>query len=565
MTESMVSRRGFLTAGAAVLAGAAAAGIAGCAPQSPANQGGGDAATLAATGAGAIPETWDEEADVIVVGFGGSGIVASMAAQDAGASVIVLEKDTMKNGGNMGRSSGCLHDSPGADVDEWVERYVHATLQCGASAEEIRPVLEEASAIMDWITDDYGVAIDWVDQPTDGHTHPSFQHEGYPVSGKSGLSLFNDLNTAAEARGIDVRLDTPATRLVQDPATKEILGVVAEVKGKETYFKAKRGVVMATGGYERNPRMFYDYNLPGIHLIGGGNPMNTGDGFPMVMEVGADLWHMNEFHYGGMGFPAPSRELHQATSPEKGTFGSRVTEPHIFVGRHGKRFMNESYIYAHDQNHKEAFDVSTKFAFDKTFNQSRSTQVQKYDPDCTSDYIHLPMFVVFGQSFYDAHPMIANMTNEEVIERGWMWKGDTIEELAAQMTGDAPCATDECHVAGVDAEALAQTVATYNQYCADGYDPEFLRDQPNLVPLEESGPYYAMELMWTLDFTEGGPRRNGRCQTISVRKEPIPRLYSTGEFGSFNSTFYSIGGLVQACTTGRIAGRDAAGLEPWCE
>ena len=85
------------------------------------------------------------------------------------------------------------------------------------------------------------------------------------------------------------------------------------------------------------------------------------------------------------------------------------------------------------------------------------------------------------------------------------------------------------------------------------------------MPLEENGPYYAIQLMWTLDFTEGGPRRNGKCQTISVRKEPIPRLYSTGEFGSFNSTFYSIGGLVQACTTGRIAGREAAGLEPWCE
>lgn len=553
MANTDISRRNFLSGVAALAAGGAAAGLVGCAPE----KGG------AASSTAGIPETWDEEADVVIVGYGGSGIVASMSATDAGASVIVLEKAASRDGGNMGKSSGCLHDSPGSDVDEWVERYVHNTLQCGADPEDIRPFLEEASNITEWITADYGVGIDWVDQPTDGHTHPAFQREGYPTSGRSGFNLFNDLNAAAESRGIDVRLETPATRLVQNHETKEILGVIAEKNGKEVSFKAKKAVIMAIGGYERNPRMFYDYNLPGIHLIGGGNPCNTGDGFPMVMEVGADLWHMNEFHFGGMGFPAPSRERGIATDPPKGTFGSRVEDPYIFVGRHGKRFMDESYIYAHDQNHKEAFDFSTKFAFDKTFDNSRSGQVAKYDETITSDYINLPMFMVCGQSFMDAHQLMDEFTNDEAIEKGWIFKGDTIEELAAAMKGSAPCATEECAINGVDADSLRETIATYNGYCAAGADPEFYRAANTLKPIDENGPYYAIELMWTLDFTEGGPRRNGKCQTISVRREPIPRLYNTGEFGSFNSTVYAIGGLVQACTSGRIAGREAAGLEPW--
>lgn len=557
MGESKISRRNFLAGTALAMAGAATAGLAGCAP-SAGNK------TEVSTTAG-IPATWDEEADVIIVGFGGSGSVASLSATEQGASVIVLEKDSMRNGGNMGKSSGCLHDSPGADVDEWVERYVHATLQCGAPEDEIRPFLEDAVKIPEWI-DAYGVKIDWVDQPTDGHTHPSFQREGYPTSGKSGLNLFNDINTIVQSKDIDVRLSTPAKKLVQDPETKEILGVVAEVKGKDTYFKAKKAVIMAIGGYERNPRMFYDYNLPGIHLIGGGNPCNTGDGFPMVMEVGADLWHMNEFHFGGMGYPRVSRETHIASSPAKGTFGGKVIEPHIFVGRHGKRFMNESYIYAHDQNHKEAFDFSTKFAFDKTFDNSRSPQVAKYDETITSDYIHLPMFMVCGQTFVDAHELFEDGTTlQDAIDKNWVFKGETLEELAAKIEGDSPCAQDECALKGMDAEALKQTVATYNQYCADGADPEFLRPAENLTPIDATGPYCAIELQWTLDFTEGGPRRNGKCQTISVRREPIPRLYSTGEFGSFNSTVYTIGGLVQACTSGHIAGREAAGLEPWGE
>lgn len=170
---------------------------------------------------------------------------------------------------------------------------------------------------------DYGVEIDWVDQPTDGHTHPSFQIEGYPKSCRSGFNLFNDINAIAESKNIDVRLSSPAKKLIQNPETKEILGVVADIKGKETCFKAKRGVIMAIGGYERNPRMFYDYNLPGIHLVAGGNPCNTGDGFPMVMEVGADLWHTNESTTAAWAIPASRARRTSPPPPQRARSAAR--------------------------------------------------------------------------------------------------------------------------------------------------------------------------------------------------------------------------------------------------
>ena len=88
-------------------------------------------------------------------------------------------------------------------------------------------------------------------------------------------------------------------------------------------------------------------------------PTNEGDGFPMAMEVGAQLWHMNEFHTGGMGFVRASRESGHAQSPARGTIGRSAPTAYIFVGPHGKRFMNESYVSAHDMNHKEAWDFST--------------------------------------------------------------------------------------------------------------------------------------------------------------------------------------------------------------
>lgn len=556
MSKNEISRRSFLAGAAVAAAGATTIGLAGCSSDS----GGSTAAAAPMVG---VPEKWDDEADIIIVGYGGSGSVAALSATDQGSSVIVLEKDTGRNGGNMGRSSGVLHDSPGADVEEWVKCYLHGTLQSGAPEEDIREFMTTAVKLPE-ILEDYGIAIEWVDQPTSGVTWPKFQLEGTPKSGASGLNLFNDINTVCESKGIDVRLSTPAKRLIQNPETKEILGVTAEdSRGNALNFKANKAVIMAIGGYERNPRMFYQYNYAGIHLIGGGNQCAHGDGFPMVTEVGAQLWHMNQFHTGGMGFVRPSREMSEACSPKKGTFGRSAKFPYIFVGPHGKRFMNEAYIAAHDANHKEAWDYSSCWAFRKDVPGSTSNQVLKYT-DRVSEYIHLPMFLIFDQTFFDEFNPLMHLAkdNAEAIERGWIWKGDTIEELAAKMEGERPCAQPEYYVKGVPSDVLSETLATFNQYCADGFDPEFLRNKETLHPLT-NGPFYAAEVQWTMDFTEGGPRRNGKCQTISVWDEPIPRLYSTGEFGSFNATAYTIGGLVQAISTGHIAGIEASKLDSW--
>lgn len=84
-----------------------------------------------------------------------------------------------------------------------------------------------------------------------------------------------------------------------------------------------------------------------------------------------------------------------------------------------------------------------------------------------------------------------------------------------------------------------------------------------MLPLPEEGPFYGCEVSWSLDFTEGGSKRNGKCQTIDVWGNPIPRLHNAGEFGSYNTMVYCIGGVLQALTTGRIAGGEAAKLEDW--
>jgi len=573
MKESGMSRRNFIT-GTALAGVGIAAGLTACSNSTkPENSGKKD------MDFNILPDAWSDEADVIVVGYGGSGVNAAISALKNGASVIALEKAPDRIGGNMGQSQGTLHDCPDANVDEWLKCYKHGAFQTGLEDAEIRAFMEEAVKIPKWL-EEYGMKINWVELKHElGKSWPVYQLEGHIERGLgAGFDLFLGFDEIASNLDVDVRCSTRANRLIQNPVTKEILGVEAEDTntGKTFYFKAKKGVVMSIGGYERNREMLYNHVLPGIDLIGGGgsNIYNTGDGFPMVLEAGAKLWHMTSIHTSSVGLRRPWQEgvedgvgnmFRENLGRGPGGRKREVPWPYIFIGWHGHRFMNENYQFAHDANHKAAFDYSSQDAFVKTWPGAQDPMVLRYT-DITTDYVNMPFFVVFDSHMYKENDPIFPATfksNQEAVNAGWIMKGETWDELAKNIYGKRPCNEEWDMVKGINAEALKKTIATYNGYAKNKKDPEFGRYDFSLKAFSETGPYYAMELQWGLDFTEGGPMRNGKCQTIGHNGKPIPRLYSTGEFGSYNSTAYTIGGLVQACTTGRIAGREAAGLEAW--
>lgn len=132
----------------------------------------------------------------------------------------------------------------------------------------------------------------------------------------------------------------------------------------------------------------------------------------------------------------------------------------------------------------------------------------------------------------------------EEVEKGWVIKADTLEELAGMMN--------------VNAAGLVKEVEKYNGYCAAGVDVEFGRPAEALVPLED-GPYYAFRVYPTLTNTQGGARRDIECRVLDVWGEPIPHLYSAGEFGSFYCDSYNGGGNLGECIwTGRKAAENAA-------
>jgi len=274
-----LSRREFVK-GAAAVAGAGA--LVSCAPAAT------PAPAPTCPPVAGVPDTWDKEADVVVVGFGGAGGSAALEAHDAGAEVIILEKTPTPGGatsvcggiiyaaGSSVQKAAGITDTP----DEMYEYWMAAGK--GLNDPELDRILADRSAEMvEWLIEMGGVfkperlyfsgaeadpefaAITppklrghYIEAVTPTWPFPpeSDPTRTYgPTAGGTGFfSLFWE---GANARGIEVLLETPATALVTDPITKEVLGVKAESQGNTLYIKARGAVVLAAGTFGMNKEM----------------------------------------------------------------------------------------------------------------------------------------------------------------------------------------------------------------------------------------------------------------------------------------------------------------------
>lgn len=542
MSTETLDRRNFLK-GAVVAGGAAAmAGLVGCSTGSSSESW--------------MPE-WKETTDVVVIGYGGAGACAAIAAADAGAQVTVFEKSDTADGGNTGSSSGAMHTAPFADHDAWMAKAKHGAYGT-VPDDTLDAMITAAGETPDWL-DEVGIPVNWVEMPaaqiSSRMPSPCKMGSVAAQEGTEGRFLWKAISDAADTRGFTVNLSSPVTELVQNPMTKEILGVKVSPKSGDAYYvKANKGVVMALGGYEGNADMQGQYNQPGVRLFPWGTPNNTGDGIDMACNVGAKLWHMHGLEYSAVGFRLASEEANCAVSSN----ATKGIQPynHIFVNQFGKRFMNEEKSMNHDIETKAALD------FDAAANE----------------YANLPFYLVFDQTMFDAAPLyigsgrsgIVNTyagtqslcdwgsDNTKALSNGWIFKGDTLEELAANMKGTTPAGDP----VGCDGAALAQTVSDFNGYAAAGSDPDFSRPASMMAPLNNP-PYYAIELCFCTINTQGGAERDGNCQVVSTAGSVIPRLYSAGEFGSINGYVYIFGNIFEALTSGHVAGQNVAALGSW--
>jgi succinate dehydrogenase/fumarate reductase flavoprotein subunit len=364
--------------------------------------------------------------------------------------------------------------------------------------------------------------------------------DGYARMG-TGKELYFAHKTCMQNRKIEILYETPAKELIQNPVDKSIQGVVAEEKGKKVFVKARSAVVLACGGYEANYEMQVYYNFPGIKIYPWGTPYNTGDGIKMVSEIGAPLWHTCNLEWDGPCVKVPSEKYGIAVQAGILTMAG-VPGNYIVVNKYGKRFMNDTKSLTHI---KETLEL-TYFDHEKV------------------EYPNLPFYIIFDETYRVKRPLVPKSTfawnhvhkvvewssdNSAEIEKGWILKANTLKELAAQ--------------AGIDPAGLEATVSKYNEYCQAGKDVDFKRRPENLFPVA-TPPYYAAELALTVTNTQGGPKHNGKAQTLNKDNKPIPRLYTPGELGSFFGFLYPGGSnIAEAIAFGRIAGENAAAEKAW--
>lgn len=519
-----MNRRTFLRDAACV--GAAGAGVLATAKSAKADEAAG--VTFADTVA------WNAEYDVVVVGFGGAGGVASVYAADAGAKVLLCDSapEGCEGGNTRFAAQMCVSgDDPEKlysyykDGLYWHYDIDEATLRAYTDGlcdmENLMKYIEAEDPMVmlpngTIVTPEYpefneiggDTVVEW------------FVHKGMFDSG-----LWKTIRAAVEKRSdsIDVWLESPAVHMIQDPQSKTVVGVEIQRAGESVLVHAKNGVVLACGGFENNPKMIQDY-IGAVRLTPFGTTYNMGDGIKFGREVGADMWHMEAYEsigiLSGNAWATDNGRLAFEKKPDGGNplsleSGDYGVGSIILVGDDGSRFIDENAKSRH--GHVYSCGVWRM-------------PIANWAP-------HL----IFDQAQYDVLDADGYLTEDR---KAKLISANTAEELA--------------ELIGADPAVLAQTIADFNFYAENGRDYHLGRD-PESMRAFDGDVLYAAEFRPGILNTQGGPRRNANAEVLGVDGEPIPHLYSAGELGGICAFQYNSGGNLGECMVfGKIAGTNAA-------
>jgi succinate dehydrogenase/fumarate reductase flavoprotein subunit len=503
-------------------------------------------------------ESFDETFDVVVVGYGFAGGVTAIEAARTGAKTLLIEKNP-----DPGGISICSHGAIcSTRFPEKALQYLKAT-NAGRTSDDVLEAFADGMSTVEVYFREMAKVVDaeiftrdrGANYPLPGHdafyytqveSIPNFDsRQAFPaVRGRPGGPLvFKILQENLNRNPVEVRLSTTAKSLIRDE-DRQVLGVVIEGKHGVRRIKARRGVVLASGGFEANEEMKQQYwQMPNVK--GAANRSNTGDGIRMAQELGADLWHMWHYH-GSYGFHHPDPEYPYAIRMKRfpdwipGKESMAVVQvAWILVDGKGKRFMNEFPPYVQDQGarHLEHFD------------------------SVTQTFPYIPAHMICDEAGRRRYPLGSATYNDRGVN--FAWSTDNLKEVELGILKTAKSIEELADVIGCDRAMLKAQIDRWNEACAAKKDNEFERPAGSMMPIRHP-PFYTGKVYPVVSNTQGGPVHNGRQQIIDVNKQPIPRLYSAGEMGSSFGYLYLAGGNIAECfVTGRIAGSEVAKLTPW--
>ena len=513
---------------------------------------------------------FDESFDVVVAGFGLAGGIAAVNASQAGAKTLLIEKSPVPGGLSI-----CSYGAVRSARDPEQAFIYLKTTNDGRTPDDVLRVLANGMCEVETYVRELGrinnaVIANSVEENAlrekSGDPYRRQIRANYPLPGTDtfyhttvidipgfdapkiypwangapgGPKLFRIVHEHLLKQGVEIRLATPALRLIADPDTRKVLGIRVSTNGVERNIEARRGVVLACGGFEGNADMKAQF-FESKPVLNAAARMNNGDGIRMAQHLGAALWHMWHIH-GAYGFKH---------TDENYPYGIRVKrmpdwfpgEPDkvnvkmawILVDQAGKRFMSEYQPYTQDTGVR---------------------QLQHFDA-VTQRFPRNPSFLVCDEEGRKMYPLGKATSNDEGIR--YEWSDDNLKEVGLGIIKRADSLAELARMLNIDAAEFEQSVARWNALCERGSDDDFKRPAGSMTPIK-TAPFYGAPVYATLSNTQGGPVHDAQQRIIDVYGKPIPRLYSAGELGSSFGHLYLSGGNIAECVvTGRIAGRNAA-------
>ena len=459
------------------------------------------------------------DTDVCVVGAGGAGFAAAIAAAQAGANVVVLEKCSI-DGGSTNVSEGALNavdperQEP-QGIEDSIDTFYQTTIDGGhgtGNPELVEYLVNNALDSVHWL-EDLGVRFkDEVGSATGSLGQRS--HYPYTPSGNTYIRSFEDFQ-AAHADQLLVLNDVQATDLILDDAGA-VVGVKGLFKGDQEVTVNAKAVIIATGGFGANVEYRQSVN-DGVwkevvldETIGCTNiqPCAQGEGLKLAEQAGAELINLSDI------------QLHPCGTPGTGLMEDIRTSGRnrIFVNESGDRFVNEG----------AERDTLCKAIFAQ--------------PDST-------YFIVVNKLRYPDPDWVDGngATVANMIARGHVVGADTVEELA--------------EATGMDAAKLQASIDAYNAVVRGEAEDEFGFTADNTADAEMTeGPWYACQKVPTVHHTMGGLQINADAQVLDINGKVIPGLYAAGETtGGIHGSNRLGGNAIADCMVfGRTAGTNAA-------
>ncbi len=557
--NATLTRRGFVAAGAtaAVAAGALAAAPAARADEAAETA---DAAPAGSDWLGSAPQISDDQisetlsCDVLVVGYGTSGLFAACSAAENGAKVLVVEKNEASPGirGTVGAIGSKYQLADDCDIKATdICREMTMYSASNVNTKLLRLWADESAETVEWYGDlceqagrefvydaDHDLD-DLADQMCYRHWATGHACVVDGRTAEDGTVLLD----YADSLGVEVRYSTAMVELVQGDDGRVTGAIVQDDEGSYLRVEAAKGVLVCTGGYALNDDMMTALQ-PETKLIfsyNSGIAGATGDGIRACLWAGAAF---DEVH--------TSMLFDRCPLPPDGIAGEDMvngmfwmgSQPWLKVNLNGERFANESAPY--------------DFILHASIDQPGHTYATIWDANF-QDYI--TQFKTQGCSrmfpFSNGAPVsaidleTAIAMNEGMMEAGFIQQADTVEELAEKL--------------GIPADNLVATVERNNENYANGEDPDFGKE-PFRLSAVDTAPFYGVRQTGYMLCTMDGIKIDENMNALDTDGNPIAGLYVCGnDSGSFFAYTYpdQMAGLAagRSATFARRAGRIAATSE----